>query len=492
MKTLETIIKKLLDSYINKNSNCNFKNYLNILFTCFLCKNSYYLIENKYSFFYQTIDNPFISIEIKEEFINFFCSVQKTYFAFSKLANLYKYKKSKIIIEYDLCLNPIKENGKNVFCLLQNNNRYLFNVNDLIKIIHNSIANTCHFFNNPLPIKNPYNNVLINKSTLYNIYFYVRKNTFLNPDLFFYFFKTNFDIKKFTEKYQFLIRDYSIYNYLNSSTNCKLYEDLQQMIDNFNYTNIKKVDKIVIDDEFPKDLLIKIMKPYLHLYFLSEFSLIHASGRMKYKKKLRHKLLEFHKFNPIFGRKTFNYIKILNGNNIIKKTTFNFNSNHLQFDDKVKDKKCFMDSHNSKYSDDDDYDVTANNTDSESDDNNETNNNNDDDDNNDDDNNDDDNHEDDNNDNDDDNIEEHIENDNFSIIGNINNNFLYTNNNLYLINGYQTDEETTINEDELNNRNIWSTFNNINNNLDAFNNNLDDIDNTLNDIEDNCENDSFS
>ena len=463
MKTFETIIKKLIDSDNIKNSNYHCKNYcknyLNLLFTCFLFKTPYYSIENKYAFFYETVHNPFISIEIKEEFIKFFCLIQKTYKVFSKLAFLYKYKKSKIIIEYDLCLNPIKENDKNIFCLLQNNNRYLFNIHDLIKIIHNSIANTSHFFNNPLPIKNPYNNVLINKSTLYNIYFYIRKNTFINPDLFFYFFKTNFNIKIFTEKYQFLIRDYSINNYLNSSTNCKLYEDLKQMIDNFNYTIINNVDKIIIDNEFPKDILIKIMKPYLHLYFMSEYSLIHVTGRMKYKKLLGHKLLAFHKFNPIFGRKTFNYIKIVNGNKFNKKLVVNFNSNHIEFHDKNKDKKFFMDSHNSKYIEDD-YDATSNNTDSDSD-TNEV----------------------------EDDIEDELENDNFTIIGNINNNFIYTNNNLYLINSYQTDEETTNNDDDLNtNSNLWPTINNINNDLDEINNRLDDINNDLDDID----NDSFS
>ena len=64
-------------------------------------------------------------------------------------------------------------NDKNEFCLFQENNKYLFTIQDLIKIIHNSIANTSNFFNNPLAIKNPYNNMLINKSTLYNIYFFI-------------------------------------------------------------------------------------------------------------------------------------------------------------------------------------------------------------------------------------------------------------------------------------------------------------------------------
>ena len=50
-------------------------------------------------------------------FLQLFYLLQKTYYGFSKLAYLYKYKRAKILIENDLCLNPINVNDKNVLCI---------------------------------------------------------------------------------------------------------------------------------------------------------------------------------------------------------------------------------------------------------------------------------------------------------------------------------------------------------------------------------------
>ena len=431
MKSFQIILKKILkiddvvkiyDINIIKDNN-NYDFFI-VLTSCIFIQKSY-SIQNKFDFLNESLKNIFVTDEIKNKFLNLFCKVQKIYSGFSKLALLYKYKKAKLLIEYDICLNPIKENDKNVFVLLQNNNKYLFNINDLIKIIHNSIANTSHFFNNPLPIKNPYNNVILNKSTLYNIYFYIRTKTLLNPDLLFYFFKTNFNINQFTENYKFLIRNYAINNYLINSSNDKLFDDIEQMIENFNYTLINKKNKIIIDDDFPKDLLIKIMKPYLNVFFLSEYSLLNANGRMKYKKLLQNKLVEFQNFNPTFGRKIVKYVTIMNQEKILRKTVETFNSNHIVFYDKNKEKKNFMESHNLKYKEDPDiFDLS----DDEDEDNND---------------------------------HDFLEDENLTVIQNSNNNFININNSLYLINAYQTDEESNFYH-ELNN------VNNVNNDNDSF------------------------
>ena len=431
MNSFQIILKKILkiddvvkiyDINIIKDNN-NYDFFI-VLTSCIFIQKSY-SIQNKFDFLNESLKNIFVTDEIKNLFLNLFCKVQKIYRGFSKFALFYKYKKGKLLIEYDLCLNPIKENDKNVFVLLQNNNKYLFNINDLIKIIHNSIANTSHFFNNPLPIKNPYNNVILNKSTLYNIYFYIRTKTLLNPDLLFYFFKTNFNINQFTENHKFLIRNYAINNYLINSSNDKLSDDIEQMIENFNYTLINKKNKIIIDDDFPKDLLIKIMKPYLNVFFLSEYSLLNANGRMKYKKLLQNKLVEFQNFNPTFGRKIVKYVTIMNQEKILRKTVETFNSNHIVFHDKNKEKKNFMESHNLKYKEDPDiFDLS----DDEDEDNND---------------------------------HDFLEDENLTVIQNSNNNFININNSLYLINDYQTDEESNFYH-ELNN------VNNVNNDNDSF------------------------
>jgi hypothetical protein len=301
-----------------------------------------YSIQNKFIFFYETLHNIFYSEQIQEDIVDIFCKIQKVYHGFARLAHFYKYKKANIIIETDLIMNPIKENSKNIFCLYQNNYKYLFNIQELIKIINNSIANSIHFFNNPIPIKNPYNNLIFNKSTLYNIYFYIKMNTLLNPEIFYYFFKTNFNLNKFVKEYQYLLRDFSIETYLNNSNKNTLYDDIICMLDAYNYIFVKYEKQIIIHRDFPIDKLIEIMKPYLKLYLLSNYSLIYVI-REKSKKQLIQELTTFKKFNPLFGRK---YVKI-NKNGTY---TFSFNMNHDQFNKNeiTKDNSEFMINHASK------------------------------------------------------------------------------------------------------------------------------------------------
>ena len=454
MNAFQIIAKKLLNinddiNFLNNNN----PNYLSILWFYIFIKKDYSIV-SKYYFFDETIQNKFVTKEMREEFIELFCKIQKIYRSFSKLAYLYKYKKAKTIIEYDLCLNQIKENGKNVFILLQNDNKYLFNISDLIKIVHNSIANTNNFFNNPLTIKNPYNNLIINKSSLYNIYFFVRQKTLLNPDLLFYFFKSNFDINIFTQDYKVLIRNYAIHNYIRNSPLDILYEDVNKMLDCFNFNLIDKNKKINVHENFPKDKLVEIMQPYLKLYYLSEFSFIHISGRNKYKKLLRRKLNEFQKFNPKFGRKIYEFYNILQNNRTIKKIKGVFNYNYKKFNDKNKEKKIFMNSHDSNcYRDSDSETDDESENDSENESSNES-----------------------------------IE---LSVVQNLNNSFININNNLYLINEYSEEDSESDSEEELDDLNNY-----IMNNINITNNSLFDIDGDLyddvNDVNNEINNDDDS
>jgi hypothetical protein len=446
MNAFQIISKKLLNIDDDKNFlNNNNPNYLSILWFYIFIKKEYTIV-SKYYFFDETIQNKFVSKEMREEFIELFCKIQKIYRSFSKLAYLYKYKKANTVIEYDLCLNKIKENEKNVFVLLQNDNKYLFNICDLIKIIHNSIANTNNFFNNPLTIKNPYNNLIINKSTLYNIYFFVRQKTLLNPDLLFYFFKSNFDINIFTQDYKVLIRNYAINNYIRNSPLENLYEDVNKMLDCFNFNSIAQNKKINIHENFPKDKLVEIMIPYLKLYYLSEFSFIHISGRNKYKKILRSKLNKFQKFNPKFGRKIYEFYNILQNNRTIKKIKGVFNYNYKKFNDKNKEKKNFMNSHDSNF-----YRDSENESENESD------------------------------------TEIENDDDELTVVQSLENRFININNNLYLINEYTEEDSESDSEEDVDQLN-----NNIINNINVLNNSLFDIDSDFNDVNNEINNDDDS
>jgi len=301
-----------------------------------------YSIPNKFIFLSETLYNMFNTEQIREEILDNFYKIQKIYHGFARLVHNYKYKKANLIIETDLIMNPIKENSKNVFCLYQNNYKYLFNIQELIKIINNSIANSIHFFNNPIPIKNPYNNLIFNKSTLYNIYFFIKTNSLLNPEIFYYFFKTNFNLNKFVKEYQHLLRDFSIQTYLNNSSKEILNDDIINMIDEYNYISVKYEKQIIVHHEFPVDKLIEIMKPYLKLYLLSHYSLIYVI-REKSKKELIKQLTAFKKFNPLFGRRS---IKIKR--NGLSEVSFNMNHDQFNKNENMKDTSEFMVNHASK------------------------------------------------------------------------------------------------------------------------------------------------
>jgi hypothetical protein len=347
MHTFHLISKKIIgfENY-HENNRHIFSTIHTISFFIFTQKT--YSIQNKFSFLNETIENIFYTDEMKECFLDNFNKIQKTYNAFSRLAFLYKYKKAKIMVNTDLIMNEIKENEKYVYCLFQNNYKYLFNIHELVKITHNSIAYSYHFFSNPMPIKNPYNNIAFNKSTLYNIYFFIKSKTSLHPELFYYFFKTNFDLNKFVKKYQYLLRNFSIKNYLTNSTKNSICDDIDSMIENYNSDVYFRKSQIIIDETFPKDLLIKIMQPYLELYITSQYSLLYTD-RIQCKEILKKKLTAFNKFNPLFGRKIYKKTTDLFqffGNSSTRER-FEYNSKHIHFFETEisKEKKCFLEDH---------------------------------------------------------------------------------------------------------------------------------------------------
>ena len=77
----------------------------------------------------------------------------------------------------------------------------------------------------PEAIKNPYTNIPFNLSTLYSIYFAIKKTAINSSLLFEMFFKSQFCIHKFKATYEPYILDEYIKNHINelSKSKCKDY-----------------------------------------------------------------------------------------------------------------------------------------------------------------------------------------------------------------------------------------------------------------------------
>ena len=273
--------------------------------------------DSKFILLKDTLNNMFLPNEKKNKFLYMFCTIQKIYKSFCKLAFLYKYKKSQIQIVHDLFMNPISLEQKNIICIYQNNSKFLFASSDLINIINHSICNSPYFFAEPIACKNPWNNIAFNKSNLYNIYFFIKNNNSIVPQLFQNYFLSNFHLYKFKKENEHLIREYAIQDYIKNAQLNELYPSLTEMIYENNY---KK--KLRIHGLFPKDKLLQIFQPYLLLYFKSKYS-IGNIAKNKFAILLRNKMKKFILYNPKFGRKLL--INTFDNNNII------YNERHIPF-----------------------------------------------------------------------------------------------------------------------------------------------------------------
>jgi hypothetical protein len=110
------------------------------------------------------------------------------------------------------------------------------------------------------------------------------------------------------------------------------------------YYNVN--NKILISKEFPKDILLRVMKPYLLIYFISQYSYFKRdkddANRQFYKL-----LIRFNKFNPQFGRKKYRIV-MKNANNfkrkIISKITI-FDDVHVKFNNIENQNDAFLSDH---------------------------------------------------------------------------------------------------------------------------------------------------
>ena len=333
MNTLDIIIQKVINknniiyniedkkniftfwSELHKNNELNGSDYsFKFFFYMFITtKNN----ETKFQFLSKTLSNIFLNESNKESILEIFTKVQKTYNAFSRVVNIYRFKKSELQINHDLYLNPITT--QKYTTILQNGKKYMFTATDLINIINTALSNAPHFFVEPLIAKNPYNNIPFDKSTLYNIYFFLRKTDYKMPILIEKYFLANFDISIFYFENEAIIRDIAIKHFVFKSDAKILYPSVINMIYKYDKKNI-----LTISEDFPKDKLVDIMRPYLHLYYTTKYSFMFNKKENAYA-ELVYKFKQFIKYNPKFGRKY-----ILN-NPFTKKAYISFDEKHINF-----------------------------------------------------------------------------------------------------------------------------------------------------------------
>jgi len=306
------IYEKTRDKRINDDVVLMLYNYI----ICLYLKTKHYTLSGKDFSHIKYVElnniqiNNLLLAKDKDAFFETFCKAQKHYFSLARFANLCKMKLAPIKVKTDLLLNEIDTTKRNVFIFIQNNVKYAFVINDLINIITASLSNCSFFFAEPLAIKNPYNNIFLSKSILYNLYFYMKTNLFQIPVLFDLYFRSHFDISVFELHNESYIREVYIKNFVTRSDYRTLYPHLLDMFDEYRpYLN-----NILIHNNFPRNELIKIMRPYLELHLLSKYLISGSERKYRADCLLKRKLYKFSSCNPEFGRKVVNDKQSINYN----------------------------------------------------------------------------------------------------------------------------------------------------------------------------------
>ena len=177
---------------------------------------------------------------------------------------------------------------------------------------------------------------------------FIKYQTHYQPELFFKFFYVDFNLNIFKNKYEYLLREYSIHDYVYKSPSNILIKEINGMIKEFNFNceNNQLKNKICINSNFPSDKLIQIMRPYLLIYFYSNYTLLNYN-KIYFKHILKSSLIRFNNYNPQFGRRK---IKIITKycKNFKKKIVgqiVEFDDNHILFNNIEKDNENFLVDH---------------------------------------------------------------------------------------------------------------------------------------------------
>lgn len=321
----QTIFKKIL---------CNSckKNHLQIIELVY----NLYKKESKMNMLDNVLTNIFLLQEQKDEFLRVFSITQKTLFALSRFIHIIKYKKANFNNNVDLFGEPFTHVKQyNIITIFENNTKYTFSIQELINILNSALSNSVHFFGEPIACKNPYTNIPFKKSSLYNIYFKIKSSSFIMPILLHQFFLANFDLTTYMEENESLIRKFFIESYTKNISAKNVYSITIGM-----YKEL--YIRCGIHRDFPKEELLKIMHPYIQLYYKGKYS-FEENKCKEYMHKLKLKLIEFIRYNSNFGRKKVVYkYNIFTKKKEIDKIVFN--RQYIDFE-KKENNESFLKSH---------------------------------------------------------------------------------------------------------------------------------------------------
>lgn len=274
--------------------------------------------------------NPFLTDTVRPLVMGKYAKLHRTLAGFKRLLRVWRFARATVQVSRDLYLAELDPADKHTFALKQGNHIFYFTLSNLTNIINRAILHSDTMFLAPLQIKNPYNNTCLAKSDLYNIYFRVRETFAKVPLVLQMFFECEFDINLMVKTHDEYLTKHAIRQYAHHAPTLQLVQDIYAMLGRYAKYRPLKSSAIFwlppVHPAFPRDVLIAKMRPYLELFYLSEY-LPAQSSRDIYCIELQHRMQIFMQHNWRFGRPV--YSEELNSAVQFNSSVPEFNSHYL-------------------------------------------------------------------------------------------------------------------------------------------------------------------
>ena len=275
-----------------------------------LAKTIFYLDHyNKFEIYYnQIIVNPFLLNSQKEELSGLFCNIQRNYYRF-KLFELACYRRlhnKKADVDFDLGSTHLSQYSERMkIVIIENDTEYPFYIPDLVKIITYSLLNHELLFANPSLPRNPHTNLPFSSGNLYRIYFTLIERQMIIPDVMEYFFKSEFNVKKFQIEYEATLRDIHLVKYYDGKSKQEKYDQIISMLHQFKLA----AHGMKIHSLFNHDMVIEKLGGILYHYGIWQYS-FNPTKRQLSENKIKRFLRMFKRENPLFGRIKYNTVTV--------------------------------------------------------------------------------------------------------------------------------------------------------------------------------------
>jgi len=241
----------------------------------------------------------YLNETIQHRILSIFQKTQQTYHAFSKVARVYRHKHTPVQINTDLYMNDLIPSKSTTFVLLDHDKIYYFSLNDLAKIMMDSLTYSYMFFIEPKVCKNPYNNVPFTKSTLYNIYFRMKSVFCVVPPLIHAFFMSDFNVFLFKKQNESTLLEHIVREYVAKTEPIHMRAEILTMISEYDTNRVLYIHRC-----FPSTSLLKGVK-HMFILYLSRKHTQDGYIYQNYGFELSRLMNTFIHENPQFGNMIF-------------------------------------------------------------------------------------------------------------------------------------------------------------------------------------------